>query len=124
MNSTYNDQAHRYSEAAVTVPHVTRLVLWLQMGKPDKPGALDDPTRPYIKFDIVAHLDTLSSHEVKRVSQHQQPLCTTPLQCLRHQLHAQGIEPILRLCALPHTFSSLLALTASEAQKGMYERRP
>lgn len=39
----------------------------VQVGKSDKPGALDDPTRPYIKFDIITHLDTLSSHEHKRV---------------------------------------------------------
>ena len=40
----------------------------VQMGKNEKPRPLDDPTRPYIKFDIVAHLDSLSHHEGKRVS--------------------------------------------------------
>lgn len=39
----------------------------VQIGKSEKPGPLDDPTRPYIRFDIIAHLDTLSSHEHKRV---------------------------------------------------------
>ena len=37
------------------------------MFKNEKTRPLDDPTRPYIKFDIVAHLDSLSSHEGKRV---------------------------------------------------------
>ena len=41
---------------------------FMQMGKAERPRPLDDPTRPYIKFDIVAHLDALSSHEgIKRV---------------------------------------------------------
>lgn len=44
------------------------MVLVLQMGKTERPRPLDDPTRPYIKFDIVAHLDSLSSHEGKRVN--------------------------------------------------------
>ena len=43
-------------------------VCLVQMGKNEKPRPLDDPTRPYIKFDIVAHLDSLSHHEGKRVS--------------------------------------------------------
>ena len=43
----------------------------MQMEKAERPRPLDDPTRPYIKFDIVAHLDALSSHEgTKRVSSH------------------------------------------------------
>lgn len=42
-------------------------IIGVQVGRSEKPGALDDPTRPYIRFDIVSHLDTLSSHEHKRV---------------------------------------------------------
>ncbi|DBA76870.1 TPA: hypothetical protein ACH3X1_009473 [Trebouxia sp. C0004] len=38
------------------------------MGKKERQRPLDDPTRPYIKFDIVAHLDSLSSHEGKRAN--------------------------------------------------------
>ena len=41
---------------------------FMQVGRAEKPRPLDDPTRPYIRFDIVAHLDSLSSHEgIKRV---------------------------------------------------------
>lgn len=40
----------------------------MQVGRAEKARPLDDPTRPYIRFDIVAHLDGLSSHEgTKRV---------------------------------------------------------
>lgn len=53
-------------------------MLALQMGKTERPRPLDDPTRPYIKFDIVAHLDSLSSHEGKRVN----PVSVVPVHVL------------------------------------------
>lgn len=66
----------------------------LQMEKAERPRPLDDPTRPYIKFDIVAHLDALSSHEgTKRVSSHRLPSSS---QCLASQTPEK-----LTLCYLP-----------------------
>lgn len=87
-----------------------RLGVLLQIGKPDKPRALDDPTRPYIKFDIVAHLDTLSSHEVKRVSQHLQTLSTMPLHWLRYPyMYRPSIHPSVRPYAVPYIEIKLTA---------------
>lgn len=61
----------RSSACASLAGQLMRKVSWLpalQMGKKERARPLDDPTRPYITFDIVAHLDSLSSHEGKRVS--------------------------------------------------------
>ena len=59
----------------------------LQMGKKERPRPLDDPTRPYITFDIVAHLDSLSSHEGKRVS-HLRLSCPHLVSCSVNIVHA------------------------------------
>ena len=76
-----------------------RKVSWLvalQMGKKERPRPLDDPTRPYITFDIVAHLDSLSSHEGKRVS-HLQLSCPHLVKCSVNIVHARQCQVRPRL---------------------------